>query len=100
MRTSLQSTSNASSMIIGRLVFTPWPISGFLPIVGIGPLAGREETPSARTMRCYSVRPELLRLWGDGFAIAGEPYAGPPKAETREEHDGHRSGFHNPPLYP
>jgi len=39
MRTSFQSTSSSSAIIMGRLVFTPWPISGFLPMMVTMPSA-------------------------------------------------------------
>ena len=39
MRTSFQSTSNSSAMIMGRCVLTPWPISGFFAVMVTIPFA-------------------------------------------------------------
>ena len=39
MRTSFQSTSSSSAIIMGRWVFTPWPISGFLAMIVTMPSA-------------------------------------------------------------
>ena len=78
-RTSFQSTSSSSAMIIGSIVLMPWPISGFFAMIVTMPSGAilMNELAKQRSRRrgCRAparIRRRRLEVAGDQHAAAGE----------------------------
>ena len=79
MRTSFQSTSSSSAMIIGSIVFMPCPISGFLAMIVTMPSGailmnefGRQQAVAASRRGACAKHLGDIEVAGDQHAAAGE----------------------------
>ena len=97
MRTSFQSTSSSSAMIIGRLVLMPWPISGFFAMIVTMP-SGAILMKELGSSGGGGAAPGALREDLGHIEVAGDQHAAAGQAADPQEGAPIQDGFHDASL--